>query len=68
MVENQLWLLSVLGSEHVDRHAAARRDARRGMRVSCALYSLAPDFQGFSFAFFGFLLPLVAEFLLRIWD
>ena len=27
-----------------------------------------PDFQGFSFAFFGFLLPIVAKKLGRIWD
>jgi len=28
----------------------------------------APDYQGFSFAFFGRLLPLLAKNLLRIWD
>ena len=29
---------------------------------------LTPHYQGFSFAFFGFPLPLLAKFLLRIWD
>jgi hypothetical protein len=28
---------------------------------------LGPDYQGFSFVFFGFLLPLAANILRRIW-
>jgi len=40
----------------------------RGMRDWRALYSWTPDYQGFSFAFTCLCLPLVAEFLLLIWD
>jgi hypothetical protein len=42
-----------------------------GARVvhdSCAIYLETPDYQGFSFAFCCFLLPLMAKKLLRIWD
>lgn len=38
------------------------------MHVPCTLYAATSDYQWVSFAFFGFLLPLVAKNLLRIRD
>jgi hypothetical protein len=42
--------------------------ALRVVRGWCDVYYVAPDYQGFSFAFICLLLLLVAKKLLRIWD